>query len=169
MIELELKSNTPKALSSSWKSYQMCTSRKLCYKCMYISSICYKLQLAKPTEHGEPRTTPPRVHIYSIQPSLASSLSRTCKRQALGSTACNWNEEKRTMKINAWTMGTCAHTEKNYRQRALVASLAQLVSYTLHQQRQDNNRQPRKHLPDADHLEHRESTKNTLVQNKSCI
>ena len=75
------------------------------------------------------------------------------------------------MKINAWTMGTCAHTEKNYRQRALVVAseLAQLVSYTLHQQRQDNNRQPRKHLPDADHLEQRESTKNTLVQNNSLV
>ena len=50
-------------------------------------------------------------HTSLAQP-IASSLSRTCKRQALGSTACNWNEEKRTMKINAWTMGTCAHTEK---------------------------------------------------------
>ena len=72
------------------------------------------------------------------------------------------------MKINAWTMATCAHTEKIIgRERQWLASLAQLVSYTLHQQRQDNNRQPRKHLPDADHLEHRESTKNTLVQNQS--
>ena len=134
---------------------------------MYVSSICYKLQLAKPTEHGEPRTTPPRVHIYSIQPSLASSLSRTCKRQALGSTACNWNEEKRTMKINAWTMGTCAHTEKKLSVESASGQPCLVVSYTLHQQRQDNNRQPRKHLPDADHLEHRESTENTLVQNKS--
>ena len=75
------------------------------------------------------------------------------------------------MKINAWTMGTCAHTEKKLSVESASGQpqLAQLVSYTLHQQRQDNNRQPRKHLPDADHLEHRESTKNTHVQNNSLV
>ena len=139
---------------------------------MYLVFVTNFSQLSQPNMENPEQLLLVFISIaHPAQPSqLASSLSRTCKRQALGSTACNWNEEKRTMKINAWTMATCAHTEKKLSVESASGQSCLLslfpILFTSRDRITIDNPESICQMLIIQNIE-TESTKNTLVQNTS--